>query len=464
MRTWTPEQVAGAARARLVSPPPTTAGPARVIIDSRQAGPGALFVGLPGEQVDGGRFAPHALAAGAWGVLTTPEYAEAARCAVPGTLIASEDPLVAMQRLATAWRQSLDVQVIGVTGSTGKTSTKDLLLALLSPHRRTVASRANYNTEIGVPLEILAAPADTEVLVLEMAMRGAGQIAELAGIAQPDVGVIVSIGPVHLELLGTIEAIAAAKAELIAALRPAGTAVLPAGERLLEPHLRADVETITFGEGGDVRLVRSEDDRVEIDLAGRSIVLEVPFRQAHLRRNLLPAAAAAHAVGVTPTGRVALELTAGRGQHLDLPGGVTLIDGCYNANPMSTRAALEDLVETAGRAAGARPVAVLGDMLELGPSARDFHLELGDEAARGGVELLVTVGPLAAAMAERFDGEVRSVPDAAAAADLVPELLHPGDVVLVKGSLAVGLERVCRALPERLATKMAAANGAGAGG
>ena len=450
MRTWTPEQVAGAAGARLVSPPPTRGGPERVVIDSRQARPGSLFVGLPGEHVDGGRFAPNALAAGAWGVLTTPRHAEAARCAVPGALLAAEDPLAALQRLATAWRRALDVQVIGVTGSTGKTSTKDLLLALLLPHRRAVASRANFNTEIGVPLEILAAPADTEVLVLEMAMRGAGQIAQLAAVAEPDVGVIVSVGPVHLELLGTIEAIAAAKAELIAALEPSGTAVLPAGEPLLEPHWRTDLQTITFGEQGDVRLVRSDEHEVEIDLCGRSVVLEVPFRQAHLRRNLLPAAAAALAVGVTPSGRVALELTAGRGQHVALPGGVILIDGCYNANPMSTRAALEDLAQTAERTPGARSVAVLGDMRELGPRERDFHIELGEEAARSGVELLVTVGPLAAAMAERFDGEVRAVPDAAAAADLVPELVRPGDVVLVKGSLAVGLAAVCRALSARL--------------
>ncbi|MBV9604689.1 MAG: UDP-N-acetylmuramoyl-tripeptide--D-alanyl-D-alanine ligase [Solirubrobacterales bacterium] len=450
MRTWTPEQVARAAGARLVAPATATSGPERVVIDSRQAGPGALFVGLPGEHVDGGRFAPHALAAGAWGVLSTPEHAEAARCAVPGTLLAADDPLAALQRLATAWRRSLDVQVIGVTGSTGKTSTKDLLLALLSPHRRTVASRANYNTEIGVPLEILAAPADTEVLVLEMAMRGPGQIAELAAVAEPDVGVIVSIGPVHLELLGTIEAIAAAKAELIAALKPSGTAILPAGEPLLEPHRRTDLHTITFGDAGEVRLVRSDDEHeVEIDLAGRPVVLEVPFRQAHLRRNLLPAAAAALAVGVVPSGQVALELTAGRGQHVALPDGVTLIDGCYNANPMSTRAALEDLAQTAEGMPGSRSVAVLGDMLELGPTEREFHRELGEQAARSGVELLVTVGPLAAAMAERFAGEVRSVPDAATAAALVPELVRPGDVVLVKGSLAVGLEVVCRALSAR---------------
>ena len=222
MRAWSADRVARAAGARLVSPAPTGGGPERVTIDSRDAGPGALFIGLQGAHADGGRFAPQALAAGAWGILATPESIRAAAGGPPGALIAAEDPLRAVQKLATAWRRELGAYVIGVTGSTGKTSTKDLLHALLRPHRRTVASRANYNTEIGLPLEVLDAPADTEVLVLEMGMRGAGQIAELAAIAEPDIGVIVSIGPVHMELLGTIEAIAAAKAELIAALPSAG--------------------------------------------------------------------------------------------------------------------------------------------------------------------------------------------------------------------------------------------------
>jgi UDP-N-acetylmuramoyl-tripeptide--D-alanyl-D-alanine ligase len=448
MRTWTPEHVARAAGARLVAPAPTTTGPERVVIDSREAGPGALFVGLRGDNLDGGRFAPQALAAGAWGVLSTPEHAEAAKCAVPGALIAAEDPLAAMQRLAANWRRELGARVIGVTGSTGKTSTKDLLLALLSRHRRTIASRSNFNTEIGLPLEILSAPAGTEVLVLEMAMRGAGQISELARIAAPDVGVIVSVGPVHLELLGTIEAIAAAKAELIASLAPGRTAVIPAREPLLEPHLRADLETITFGEGGDVVLRRSENELVEIDLAGTTVVLEVPFTQAHLRRNLLPAVAATSAIGVMPEGRVALELSPGRGQRVSLPDGVTLIDDCYNANPMSMRAALEDLAGTAATAGRARTVAVLGDMLELGPQGPEFHAELGQEASGAGVDLVVTVGPLAAAIAERFDGEIHSVADAAAAAEIVPGLLRSGDFVLVKGSRGVGLEVVCRALRE----------------
>jgi UDP-N-acetylmuramoyl-tripeptide--D-alanyl-D-alanine ligase len=266
--------------------------------------------------------------------------------------------------------------------------------------------------------------------------------------------VIVSIGPVHLELLGTVEAIAGAKAELIQGLKPGGTAVVPAGEPLLGPHLRSDVHTVSFGDGGDVWLRHAEagrdgdDARLEIDLAGELIALEVPFTQAHLRRNLLAAVAAARAVGVTPSGRVNLELSPGRGQRTELPDQVTLIDDCYNANPVSMRAALDDLAETAARADGARTVAVLGDMLELGEDERSFHAEIGEYASAAGVDVLITVGPLARAMANGFNHPDRVHPtnDAGEAARLVPDLLAPGDVVLVKASRGVGLELVCRSL------------------
>jgi UDP-N-acetylmuramoyl-tripeptide--D-alanyl-D-alanine ligase len=449
MRNWSPSQVAAAAGARLLAGADAWGGPDRATIDSRQAGPGALFAGLRGARSDGGAFAVEALAAGAWGVLTTPEHARHDGCRTPGVWMLAVDPLQALQRLATAWRRELGAggaRVIGVTGSTGKTSTKDLLLALLAPHRRTVASRANFNTEIGLPLEILSAPAGTEIVVLEMGMRGVGQIAELAAIAEPDVAVIVSIGPVHLELLGTVEAVARAKAELIAGLAPGATAVVPAGERLLDPHLRPDVRTITFGDGGDVRLLSQDDGHVVVDAEGETIELEVPFRQAHLRHNLLAAVAAARAVGVAPAGRVAPVLSAGRGETVAVAGGITVIDGCYNANPMSMRAALSDLAATAEHDGAARRVAVLGDMLELGPGERSFHRELGALATAAGVDVLVTVGPLAAAIAERYGGEVRSLPDSEAAARVVPGLLRAGDVVLIKGSLGVGLRRVCAAL------------------
>ncbi len=445
MRAWSAQRVAQEAGARLLSGAATTAGPERVTIDSREAGPGTLFVGLLGERADGGSFAAAALAAGAWGVLVADAHADAAAAdaPAPAAVLAAEDPLRALQALARAWRRELACPVIGVTGSTGKTSTKDILAALLAPHLRTVASRENFNTEIGLPLELLRAPAGTEALVLEMGMRGPGQIAELAAIAEPDVGLIINVGPVHLELLGSLAAIAAAKAELIAALPPGGTAVIPAREPLLDGHRRADLSTVTFGPGGDVQLVSREGERLTIDAAGERIELEVAFPQAHLRTNLLAALAAALAIGVRPEGHVEVDFSSHRGRRHRLASGVTVIDDCYNANPMSMRAALDDLAATAG---DGRRVAVLGDMLELGPRERAFHAEIGAHAADSAVDLLVAVGPLAAAMVPAYGGEALALPDAESAARSLPALLEAGDTVLVKGSYGVGLRVVVEAL------------------
>ncbi|HYV14680.1 MAG TPA: UDP-N-acetylmuramoyl-tripeptide--D-alanyl-D-alanine ligase [Conexibacter sp.] len=440
MRDWTAQQIAAAAGGELVRGT-AQAGPSRVTIDSRDAGPGDLFVGLSGATHDGGRFAAQALAAGAWGVLVGRLHAEDVG---PGVVIAAADSLAALQALAQAWRRTLACPLIAITGSTGKTSTKDILAALLAPHRATFTSRGNFNTEIGLPLELLAAPAGTEALVLEMGMRGAGQIAELTRLAEPDVGVIVNVGPAHLELLGSLEAIAAAKAELIADLEPGATAVIPADERLLDMHRREDLTTVTFGPGGDVALADQDGNgRVAIDARGERIELELDFHQAHLRGNLLAAVAAAQAIGVRPQGRVAVTFSGRRGERHRLRNGVTVIDDCYNANPMSMRAALDDLAATAG---DGRRVAVLGDMLELGPGERAFHAEIGAHAAELGVELLVAVGPRSTATAAAFGGEAHLAADAAAAAALVPGLLAPGDTVLVKGSRGVGLEAVTTAL------------------
>jgi UDP-N-acetylmuramoyl-tripeptide--D-alanyl-D-alanine ligase len=451
VKDWLPERIAEAAGARLVAPAPAPArasgegpGPLRVSIDSREAGPGDLFVGLPGDRADGGAFAAQALAAGAWGVLVAPEHADAARCAQPGALLAADEPVAALGRLARAWRGELACPVIGVTGSTGKTSTKDILAAVLGQRLRTVASPANLNTDIGVPLAILSAPAGTEALVLELAMLAPGHIAELAAIAEPDVGVVVNIGPVHLELLGTVDAVAAAKAELLAALPAGGAAVVPAGEPLLEPHRRDDLRWTTFGPGGDVRLEEAEGDRVVIAANGERLELELSFPQAYHRLNLLAAVAAAQAVGVSPAGRVEVAFSRLRGERLLLEDGVEVINDCYNANPMSMRAALDDLA--AGGAEAHRRVAVLGDMLELGPESPRYHAEVGSHAAERGVDLLVTVGEESAAMADAFAGETVSVADAGEAAALLPELVQPGDVILVKGSRGIGLEVVADAL------------------
>jgi UDP-N-acetylmuramoyl-tripeptide--D-alanyl-D-alanine ligase len=436
MRSWDAERIAAAAGARVVAGAGGRRGegPVRAVIDSRHAGPGDLFAGLPGERVDGGRFAADVLAAGAWGVLVGEDHAAARDPSGDGVVLAAPDPLAALQQLATAWRRALGAQVIGITGSTGKTSTKDLTAAMVDQRRRVVATPLNLNTEIGLPLTVLGAPAGTEVLVLEMAMRGAGQIAELARIAEPDVGVIVNVGPVHLELLGTIEKIAATKSELIEGLRPGGTAIVPADEPLLQTHLETlpeGVSTVTFGPGGDVDALP----------AG----LELPFTSAHMRSNALAALAAARAVGVEPAGRLDVALSELRGERRELAGGIVVIDDCYNANPMSMRAALDDLAASAS----GRRVAVLGDMLELGPDEVRFHEEIGAHARGAGVDLLVTVGPLAAAMGAAFGGETIAVPRAADVAGALGPRLGDGDTVLVKASRGVGLEVVARELASR---------------
>jgi UDP-N-acetylmuramoyl-tripeptide--D-alanyl-D-alanine ligase len=466
---WDAARLAEATRARLMSD--RGPGPRRATIDSRQVQPGDLFVGLPGEREDGGAYAVQALQAGAWGVLVAPEHARTlvgadgseeelagiesgetlagVKHAEPfavnerGAVLSHPDPLVALQALASAWRQELGAKVVAITGSTGKTSTKDILAAVLGGELRTVASPQNLNTEIGLPLAVLAAPPGTEALVLELAMRGPGQIAELMAISQPDVGVIVNVGPVHLELLGSLEGVAAAKAEMIAGLRAGSTVVLPHGEPLLDPHLREDLRTVSFGEGGDVRMVAIEAGEVILSACGARIALRPSFGQSHNLRNLLAAVAAARALDVTPEGRLEVEFSALRGERIALPEGIVLINDCYNANPMSMRAALDDLADTAP----SRRVAVLGDMLELGSEQRRLHREIGEYAQERGVELLVAVGPLAAAMGEGFAaGEVHFVSEALAAAELLPTLLHPEDTVLVKGSRGVGLERVAEVL------------------
>jgi len=424
VRSWDAARLAAEAGAQAIEHPrgeDSQTGPLRAVIDSRAVASGDLFVGLPGESAHGAEHAAEALRAGAWGVLVPHEHAEAARAALGddaagGAVLAHADPLAALQALARAWRRELGAtgaKVVGITGSTGKTSTKDILSAIAGSQRRTVASPQNYNTEIGLPLALLAAPADTEVLVLEMAMRGAGQIAELTAIAEPDVGVIVNVGPVHLELLGSLEAIAAAKAELIAGLASGSTVVVPVEDPLLAPHLRADLKTISFGERADVTLEQVlSDGSVLIAAHGRELELQPSFSQAHNLRNLLAATAAALALGLDPGGPLHVRFSALRGERLELADGAIVINDCYNANPMSMRAAIDDLAGTAP----ARRVAVLGDMLELGPESGRLHREIGLYAAEQGLDVLVTVGPLAAEMRSEFEGESYAAADAGAAA------------------------------------------------
>jgi UDP-N-acetylmuramoyl-tripeptide--D-alanyl-D-alanine ligase len=441
-------RLAALAEGELAAGDPERAGPERAVIDSRELGPGDLFVGLRGATADGGRFAAQALDAGAWGVLVGPEHRAAAveaaessagqsSCAT-ATAIVTPDPLRSLQLLARGWRRELGAGVAGVTGSTGKTSTKDILAALLASRVRTHASQENFNTEIGLPLTILEAGRGTEALVLEMAMRGEGQIAELAEIAEPDVGVIVNVGPVHLAILGTVERVAAAKAELIRDLRPGAACVVPASEPLLESHLRDELDTWTFGPGGQVQLLAMEGERAEIEARGELIELELPYREPHNLLNTLAAVAAARALGVRVGGAVNVQFSSMRGEVVELPGGVVVVNDCYNANPMSMRAALDHLAESPAE----RRIAVLGTMAELGKDSPEYHREIGAHAAARGVDLLVPVGEEALAYTAGFDGETQPVATPEEAGALLEEVARPGDRVLVKGSRSVGLERV----------------------
>ncbi len=440
MRDLTAEWVAAAAGGRLVTGEPDAPGPLRAIVDTREAAAGDLFFGLPGERADGGMLAPQALDAGAWGVVVAAEHAQRAATAAggAGVVIAVDRPLEALQALARAWRRELDCRVVGVTGSTGKTSTKDILAALLSGHLVTHANRENLNTEVGLPLTMLEAAPGTEAMVLEMAMRGEGQIAELVAIAEPDAGVIVNVGPVHLELLGTVERVAAAKAELIRDLRPGAACVVPASEPLLARHLRDDLDTVTFGPGGDVMLLAFDAGRAEIEARGRSLELELAYSEPHNLLNTLAAVAAAVALGVRPSGRLDVRFSSMRGEVVELAGGVTVVNDCYNANPMSMRAALQHLAETPAD----RRVAVLGTMAELGSGSADFHRDIGEEATALGIDVLVTVGDGALGYAAGFTGETYAAMTPEEAGALLEEIAQPGDRVLVKGSRSVGLERV----------------------
>ena len=380
-----------------------------VRVDSRLVEPGDLFVAVAG----GEAFLDEARARGAAATL------------VP------DDAHAALASVGSAVRARSDARVVAITGSVGKTSTKDILTALVRPHRRTVSAPRGFNNEIGLPLTLCLIEPDTEVVVTEMAMRGAGQIRDLARIARPDLGVITSIAPVHLEQLGSLENIARAKAELLDELPAGAVAVLPENAPELEPFVPDGLDVRRFGgPEADIR-----DGRTHVSWRGEDVVFG--FTARHQATNAAAALTAAEALGVElPEEPVEMEFSLWRSQETELPGGGLLINDAWNANPVAMRAALANLEE---RANGRRTVAILGEMAELGPEAPRYHDEVAREAQ--GLDVVLGVGELA----RRYD------PDewAATAAEAVPValgLIRPGDAILVKGSRSVGLEVVANAV------------------
>jgi len=358
-----------------------------------------------------------------------------------------DDQEAALAALASLVRAKSDATVVAVVGSTGKTSTKDILGALCSAQTPTVWAEASQNNEIGLPLTVCRLEPETRVLVTEMGMRGIGQIAALCAIALPDVVVVSSIGPEHLELVGTVERVAEANAEAIVALPPGGIAVVPADAPELEPYLvRTDLDIRRF----DRSQVEGAGDEWRFVVGGREVSLRLPFTARHMAENTLAALVAYDALRLpldrAQEGADAIRLSRWRGEEARLLGGGLVVNDAYNANPTSMRAALLDLVERAGVR---RRVAVLGEMAELGDASRAYHEEVGRLVDELGIEIVVAVGEPARAYlgsAERPDRLwIRDVGSLEHALDV----LAPGDAILVKASRSVGLEGLPASIEKR---------------
>jgi UDP-N-acetylmuramoyl-tripeptide--D-alanyl-D-alanine ligase len=395
-------------------------------VDSRRVEEGDLFVAVGG----GGDFAKHAFARGAAAVLYP------------------ADEFGALAAIAAAVRSRSSATVVGITGSTGKTSTKDILSALCAPHAKVVAAEGGHNNEIGLPLTLARIEPDTEIVIAEMGMRGLGQIAELCQIAKPKLGIVTSVGPVHLELLGTVERVAQAKAEIFGALPADGIAIAPAGVAELAPYLRGDVRL--FGPGGAACVeafeVRDGQSNVRYDIRGTKLGLRFNFTARHQADNAAAALLAYEALGLplerAQEGADRISFSRWRGEETPLPGEGLLINDAYNANPVSMEAALRHLTARAG---GRRRVAVLGDMAELGPDAATYHRHIGEVAAEN-ADVVVAVGELARSYLRGGTAEEQHAATVDDAIGLVDAVVRPGDVVLVKASRSAGLERVAEAL------------------
>ena len=430
--------------------------PQAICTDSRQLAAGQLFVPLVGERFDGHAFLPAALEAGAVALLAQAEQLPpAALGALAGSvpLWLVPDTLLAYQQLACLWRRQLPAGVVAVTGSAGKTTTRELIRAVLAPLGEVGASSGNENNDVGVPLTLLKATPAQAAVVVEMGMRGLGEIERLSRSACPDVAVITNIGTAHIGRLGSREAIATAKCEITAGLRPDGVVVIPAGDPLLDGALARVwagrvVRIALAGEGHEAQanLVGQLDGSAGIlKLAGEELAgveVAMPLEGVHHARNLLLALAVARELGLEPTRWQPLEvaLPGGRSRRLEL-GGVRLLDETYNASPEAVLASLDLLARQPGRR-----FAVLGTMLELGDQSLALHRQVAARALSLGLDGLVVVdgGPEGEAMLAAAQGLARleRVDTPAAAAEPLGQWLEPGDVLLLKASRGVALEQL----------------------
>jgi UDP-N-acetylmuramoyl-tripeptide--D-alanyl-D-alanine ligase len=460
----TPADIADAVGGTLVGvTDPDQACVTGVVVDSRVVEPGSMFVAVVGERSDGHEFAPAAVAAGAVLVLAARPVPDASGGDLPCVVV--PDPVVALGLLASWYRRErLDCTVVGITGSSGKTSTKDLIARVLAVGGPTVSARGSFNTEVGMPLTVLRADESTRYLVLEMGMRGEGHIAYLVQLVPPDISVVLNVGSAHLGMLGSREAIARAKSEIVRDLPADAVAVLNADD----PAVRAMAEVtaarvVTFGEARDAG-ARATDVRLD-ELARPSFTLTdsmsgdvLPVDLALSGEHYVSNACAAAAVGLVAGLSLEQIVDALRAAGIDSPWrmevrvsprGFTVINDAYNANPESVRAALKSL---AAMGAGRRTWAVLGEMRELGDASVEEHDAIGRLAVRLDISRLVCVGDatrvmhLGASSEGSWGEESMHVPDVEAAIALLLEQVRPDDVILVKASRAIGLERVAEAL------------------
>lgn len=429
---------------------------ARVAVDSREVLPGDLFVALRGERVDGHAFVGGAFEAGAAAALVAEDGPH------PGPVVVVLETDRALLELAAAERDAReDLLVVGITGSTGKTSVKDLTAAVLDTRFRTWASPRSFNTEVGVPVTLLGTPPEAEAVVCEMGSRGIGHIALLAGVVRPRVGVVTNVGHAHMEMFGTKETVARAKAELVEHLPEDGVAVLNADDPVVRGFAaRTRARVLRYGMALDAE-VRGE--ALTLDEVGRpsftlhtprgSERVELPVFGEHMASNALAAAAAGVALGLSAaecaSGLKDARLSSWRMELLESDEGLRVVNDAYNANPTSMAAALK---AARWMAREGRCVAVLGEMAELGELADEEHERVGELVARLGIEELVVVGEAARRIAVGATREgvepdrVHAVADRDEALTALRGMLRPGDVVLVKGSRVAGLERLAHAL------------------
>lgn len=435
-----------------------------VSIDSRQLRPGQLFVALRGERQDGHAFVGHAFQNGAAAALVA-HWPVTIPVDAAGTVIQVTDPQQALQLWATHHRRLFKIPVVAVTGSVGKTSTKEMIAAVLSTRFKVFKSPGNYNNELGVPLGVLQWDAGHGVAVFEVAMRGRGQIAELAAILQPDIGVVTNVGDTHVGVLGSREAIAQAKAELVEALNAEGVAVLNADDQLVaRMRHQTRAKALLYGLSADARIRAVNIDLSDPFGTGFTLVwprgevrINLPVPGHHHVYNALAAASVGFALGVSSrdvaAGLAAFETGPRRMEFHRLPKGPLVVDDTYNASPASLQAAF-DVVARLPRQG--RLVLVLGDMLELGPMEAEAHRRAGERAARI-CDLLMTYGDAMAATIEA--ARTCGLPDHRARhyrdqGELIQDLIAEvggGDVVLVKGSRGMRMEKVVEALLARFA-------------